>query len=170
MSKKSGFTLLEALISLAILALMAGFAMTSFANILARAQINTVVQNFQAAFYLAQKESIRSKHKIAICPSEDGFSCRDKWAAGYEIDYSCGFILFDTHTERILRDFPPSNKKLKLVLRKGRGAKLEFLNNGRMPSNMNGANLIATYKNQSITVNIASTGRMRNASRYYENP
>ena len=165
MFKESGFSLLEALISLAILALIAGFSITSFANMLAKTEINSAINNFQAAFYLAQKESIRSKHQIAICPSEDGFSCIDKWAAGYEIDYSCGFILFDTYTNRVLRDFPPSNKNLKLILRKGRGAKLQFLNNGRMQSNMNGANLSAKYKNQIVTINIASTGRIRNASK-----
>ena len=165
MFKESGFSLIEALISLAILALIAGFAITSFANMLAKTEINSAINNFQAAFYLAQKESIRSKHQIAICPSENGFSCLDKWAAGYEIDYSCGFILFDTYTNRVLRDFPPSNKNLKLILRKGRGAKLQFLNNGRMQSNMNGANLTASYKNQIVTINIASTGRIRNASK-----
>ena len=160
-----GFTLLEALIVFAVFAVIASFALPSFNGMLTKSQINAAVNEFQAAFFLAQKEAVRRKHRIVICSSSDGKGCDDAYANGTKMELSDGYIVFDLNSEEVIRDFPPVGGKVTMFVSKGRGVRLEFINNGRLVSNMNGANLTVERGKYSVSLNIAATGRIQNKKR-----
>lgn len=165
MNKKSqGFTLLELIVTIAIIAILAAIAAPSFSRMMAGNQLQTAVGEWRTAFYLAQKEAIRRKTRVQICPSTDGEEC-----ASDSQNYKVGWIVWDMDAENLIRDFPPTLKgndeKIKLNFNAGNGVSLIFLNNGRLTGNFVGANFTAENKrfdNLQIKLCISSAGRIRN--------
>ena len=158
--RQNAFTLLEALIVFTVIAVLAGFSLPAFRNMLHKSQINAAVNEFYAAFFLAQKEAIRRKHQVLICPSTDGKTCLAGYSNGSKMDLSAGYIVLDSNSNTVIQDFPPTST-VKLTINKGRGVKLQFINNGRMVANMNGANLTAELGLQTVQLNISSSGRIQ---------
>jgi type IV fimbrial biogenesis protein FimT len=95
---RHGFTLYELLLTLALLAIVAGLAIPSFANIIANGRLRTEVAALFDAVHLARTESILRRSVVSICPSLDGASCT---AA---LDWSGGWIMFNNRD----RDEPPA--------------------------------------------------------------
>ena len=165
MNKKSqGFTLLELIVTIAIIGILAAIAAPSFSRMMARNQLQTAVGEWRTAFYLAQKEAIRRKTRVQICPSTDGEECASDLK-----NYKVGWIVWDMDAENLIRDFPPTLKgndeKITLNFNAGGGVKLIFLKNGRLTGNFVGANFTAENKrfdNLQIKLCISSAGRIRN--------
>lgn len=167
MNKKSqGFTLLELIVTIAIIGILAAIAAPSFSRMMARNQLQTAVGEWRTAFYLAQKEAIRRKTRVQICPSINGETC-----ASDSQNYKVGWIVWDmdANVNNLIRDFPPTLKgndeKIKLNFNAGSGVSLIFLNNGRLTGNFVGANFTAEnerFDNLQIKLCISSAGRIRN--------
>lgn len=167
MNKKSqGFTLLELIVTIAIIGILAAIAAPSFSRMMAGNQLQTAVGEWRTAFYLAQKEAIRRKTRVQICPSTDGEECASDLK-----NYKVGWIVWDVDAENLIRDFPPTLKgndeKIKLNFNAGSGVSLIFLNNGRLTGTGNfvGANFTAEnerFDNLQIKLCISSAGRIRN--------
>lgn len=169
MNKKSqGFTLLELIVTIAIIGILAAIAAPSFSRMMARNQLQTAVGEWQTAFYLAQKEAIRRKTRVQICPSTNGETC-----ASDSQNYKVGWIVrdMDANANNLIRDFPPTLKgndeKITLNFNAGSGVSLIFLNNGRLTGTGNfvGANFTAEnerFDNLQIKLCISSAGRIRN--------
>lgn len=165
MNKKSqGFTLLELIVTIAIIGILAAIAAPSFSRMMAGNQLQTAVGEWRTAFYLAQKEAIRRKTRVQICPSTDGEECASDLK-----NYKVGWIVWDMDAENLIRDFPPTLKgndeKITLNFNAGSGVSLIFLNNGRLTGNFVGANFTAEnerFDNLQIKLCISSAGRIRN--------
>lgn len=156
-----GFTLLETLAAIAILAILAAFSMPLFAQMLAKQKIQTITADWRSAFYLAQREAIRLKHQVRLCGSSDGISCNKK------NNWNQGWIVLDVSDNRLIQDFPLSDtEKLNIRFRVGNGVPLQFMNNGHLVSQFAGASFEVThqqYKGISSTLKISRTGRIRQA-------
>lgn len=96
-----GFTLIEALIAVAITAILTAVAVPSFATIEQNAARRTALNNFWHSIFLARSESIKRNAVIALCKSADGASCDNTIS-----DWSNGWIVFDNldHDEPAQRD------------------------------------------------------------------
>ena len=92
-----GFTLYEILITLLLMALLAGLGLPELGKLVARNRISTEVNALFHAIHLARKESIMRRQVVSICPSNDGTRC----APGG--DWSRGWIMFNNRD----RDEPP---------------------------------------------------------------
>lgn len=92
-----GFTLYELLITLLIIAALAGAALPGFSRIAARTRISTEINALFHAVHLARKESIMRRQVVSICPSDDGSLCSPG------LDWSQGWIIFNNRD----RDEPP---------------------------------------------------------------
>lgn len=95
---KRGFTLYELLLTMSLVAIIGGFAIPSFANMVANARLRTEVNALFDAIHLARKESIMRKSVVSLCPSPDGESCLPG------LDWSDGWIMFNNRD----RDEPPA--------------------------------------------------------------
>ena len=67
MKKKSGFTLLELMISLGILGILLGFAAPSFTTIISNNRISSSLHDFAGALQLAKAEAAARLNSVTVC-------------------------------------------------------------------------------------------------------
>lgn len=79
-SSEGGFTLLELVITVAVLAIALGIAIPSFQGITNRNRLTGVANEMVAAVQLTRMEAIRRNARVTLCPSTDGATCGgDNW-------------------------------------------------------------------------------------------
>ena len=86
----SGFTLLELIVSLSVLASLASIAIPSFTNLIARTQVSTQSNAVFEALYLARQYAITKQKNVHICPVEKGNNTRCSSDFGYNASWSNG--------------------------------------------------------------------------------
>jgi type IV fimbrial biogenesis protein FimT len=78
-----GFTLLELLMTVAILAILLAIAVPSFREFMLNSRRTTIVNELVASLSLARSEAQRNGQIVVVCPTADGASCGDNWALGW---------------------------------------------------------------------------------------
>lgn len=92
-----GFTLAEALVTLAIVAVLAGIAIPSVADGIRNTRLKTQVNDLVLALQLARSEAVKQGTPVTLCKSADRASC------GRGIDWEAGWIVFaDADRDRVV--------------------------------------------------------------------
>ena len=87
--KHAGFTLLELVIIMAIVAMLSAFAAPTYTSLVVNQHKMTAMAAFQHSVHLARTESNKSLEYIVICPSQDGLNCTQNTK-----NFSYGWITF----------------------------------------------------------------------------
>ena len=95
------------LVTLTLIAVLAGLAIPSFAGMAARNRIAVEIDALFHAIHLARKESIMRRQVVSICPSDNGTTCGDR------ADWAAGWIMFNNRD----RDSPPQRDPGEPLLR-----------------------------------------------------
>ena len=100
-SASRGFTLIELMTVIAVVAIGSALAYPSFSNVIKSNRVATSTNNVIAAFNLARSEAIRSNRGGGVCPSTSGTQCDGaNWNVGYlaytDMDSSGTFTTGDT--------------------------------------------------------------------------
>lgn len=82
-----GFTLIELVITVAIVAILAAIALPSFARVIASNRVAAGVNEFISAVNLARTEAIRRGQPAGVCASDNGSTCSGNWDDGYLVYY-----------------------------------------------------------------------------------
>lgn len=77
-----GFTLIELMVTVAVLAIGAAIAYPSFKGVLQSNRVSTATNDLIASLSLARSEAIRGSRDAGVCPSVDGNKCEGAWDAG----------------------------------------------------------------------------------------
>ncbi len=88
--KIAGFTLLELMIGIAVLAILVTVAAPAMQNTIRNNRLTAQANDLVTAFQFARSEAIRKNGSIDICASTDGTTC-----AGSGTSWSDGWIVVD---------------------------------------------------------------------------
>lgn len=115
-SRSRGFTLIELMVTVAIVAILVTVGIPSLRDAMTRSRLSGYVQEFSGALTLARSEAIKRGLPVSVCKSANGSSCGGNWSDGWII-----FVNKDDDSpaavdtgEEILRIYPalPSNNTL----------------------------------------------------------
>jgi type IV fimbrial biogenesis protein FimT len=102
-----GFTFVEALITLAITAVLASLSLAGFSNLFTNTQLATQSAHFLSAYTLARSEAVKRNQRVIICPRQATQCSNDTlWEKGW-------LVYTDTNgngiaeTSEIIRQFEP---------------------------------------------------------------
>ena len=79
----SGFTLLEALVTVAVIAVVIGAAAPAYGTWTDRQRVESSAARLAATLGAARADAIRFASPVALCASADGASCAGGWADGW---------------------------------------------------------------------------------------
>jgi len=83
-SEQAGFTLMELLIGIAVLAILTTLALPAFTQFIANNRLASEANEMVASFQFARSEAIKRGVQVQVCPSADGTSCGGSgWSNGW---------------------------------------------------------------------------------------
>lgn len=95
--RQHGYTLIESLFTLCIVALLASLAAPSFAAALRNVQSQTVINTLAGGFQLAREAAISTRQPVVFCAQGDGNRCGRDWTRG-------SLVFIDPDNDRIRQD------------------------------------------------------------------
>jgi type IV fimbrial biogenesis protein FimT len=102
-SDAAGFTLVELMITVAVVAILAAIALPSFQTSIRSNRAATATNEMIASLSLARTEAIRSNRSASMCASADGTACGANWSAGWIVWADTNNDNAVTAGERIIR-------------------------------------------------------------------
>lgn len=86
---QAGFTLLELMITIAVLGILLGVGVPSFMGVIHTNRLATSTNELVTALHAVRTEAIKRGHRVTLCKSPDGNACTTNG------NWSQGWIIFD---------------------------------------------------------------------------
>jgi type IV fimbrial biogenesis protein FimT len=80
---EAGFTLIEMLVTISIMAILLAVAVPSFQNVALSSKLTSQANNFVASVQLARSEAIKRNATVTLCASSDDSTCTGDWEDGW---------------------------------------------------------------------------------------
>ncbi len=109
MKRSQGVTLVELMVTVAVLAIIAMIAVPSFQNLIIQNRVTSITNDFVAALQLARSEAIRRGHSVTVCKSSDGTNCvtsGNTWEIGWIVFHDTNGNSARDGSEPLVRVWP----------------------------------------------------------------
>lgn len=116
-----GFTLIELMVAIAVLAVLVTIAVPSFQNLLNQNRVISTVNDLQSSMQLARSRAVttNTSDRYEVCPITGCGSNGNNWSEGW--------IIYDSEEEAIIRTY---SKNQDLVTVSGTPVRISFNNTG----------------------------------------
>lgn len=138
-AKHKGFTLIELMVVVAIVAVLASIATPSFRRMIVGNQIRSAVNDWTLAMQTARAEAVRQRSQVIVCPSANGSTCATTSTASYEQGWIVA-VVDTTSTNnmgKLIQDYPPL-KGVTMTSNVSSGGSITYLANGMPIGNFAG--------------------------------
>ncbi|KAA3597687.1 GspH/FimT family pseudopilin [Stenotrophomonas maltophilia] len=125
--REIGFTLIELMVTIAVVAVLAAIAFPSFQSTIRSSRVSSTNNEVLGLLSLARSEAIRSNRGGGVCGSSDGASCDGGWSGGMLAFADANGDGALSAGETVLR-FVSGNPKLKIT---GPATEIAFDGRGR---------------------------------------
>jgi type IV fimbrial biogenesis protein FimT len=88
-----GFTLVELMVALAVLAILLGIAVPSFTEVSLSSRLRSLANALVASATLGRSEAIKRNAVVTLCASSDGATCTGDWHQGWVVRTADGTVL-----------------------------------------------------------------------------
>jgi type IV fimbrial biogenesis protein FimT len=165
-NKLHGFTIIELMVSLAILIIAMHFTVSSMKELVLRQRVTTQINSFSGMQRMARQSAIFRQSIVTMCPSRDGITClkRKYWHEGVLIFVDINADRVVDEKDHIVKFYKTENIDIQITWRAYQNKSyLQFTPNG-WTNNQNGtfrfciANESARYNRALI---ISRSGRIR---------
>lgn len=83
MMRAQGFTLVELMVTVALVAILAGIGIPSFNNLVAQNRVVSAINEFHSGLRLARSEAVKRSANVVFCASSNQTSCTGSWGSGW---------------------------------------------------------------------------------------
>ncbi len=82
-----GFTLVELVVTVALVAILTSLAIPSFTEVLRQWRRDSATRELSTSLQLARSEAVKSSRSLVVCPSTDGTACAasTEWSTGWVV-------------------------------------------------------------------------------------
>ena len=125
-SGSRGFTLIELMVAVAMIAILSAVAAPSFSEMMVRSAIRSASSDLGADLNVARAEAIRVGGRVSVCPrtSPTDMTCGSDWSQGWLVFRDAGSTDIGTWqgADRLLRETTGIHQDLTLSRTAGTGA------------------------------------------------
>ena len=87
--RRSGYSLVELAVVVAIVGIVSAIAAPSFARLLVETRVNDASSDLFSAVIQTRSEALKRRHRVILCPSSDGLDC------AATVEWNGGWIMFE---------------------------------------------------------------------------
>ena len=126
-----GWTLIELMIALAILGILAGFAVSSVSSFMQAARSSAAHTDLLASLTRARGAATTHERDVRVCPSADGATCADSyhWESGWIVYVDANNNNRKDASDPIIGSYPKLGDGVRLITSTGRRT-IEFQPSG----------------------------------------
>lgn len=88
--RASGFTLIEMMITISVVAILLAVGLPSFRSIIQNSRSAALATDLTSAINLARAEAVRRSEAVSVCPSTNGTACGGTWNDGWIVRVNSG--------------------------------------------------------------------------------
>jgi type IV fimbrial biogenesis protein FimT len=145
-----GFTLVELMVTISVLAILLAIAVPSFSEVMPSSRLRSYANDFVASTTLARGEAIKRNSVVNLCASSNGTSCMGNWEQGW-------IVLVGTTVIQSQQALPSGMK----MVESGGVASLNFQSTGvgTTPATLTICRATPSAGSQERVISVSATGR-----------
>lgn len=150
-NSQAAFTLIELMVTIAVLAVVVGIAVPSFTALIETNRVKALAEDLGSSINAARMEALKRGNRVSVCASTNGTTCGGQWADGWimVVDGATS----DSAASPVITT--PSKDILRVQKKIGSGARID-VTNGKTFLRFTSTGMLARTDSNPIGITISS--------------